>query len=173
MAEMISNNQQSGKRKKHATRVDLTPMVDLGFLLITFFVFTTTMSMAKAMKVNLPMDDLDNPTTTYKSGALTLMPDANKVFYYVGDFATAQKNKQIYSADFSGVNSIRQVILSLKRNLIKLNGTDEKLMVMIKPTNNCNLKHTVDVLDEMTLNNVRRYAMVDISKEESQHIPKD
>ncbi len=171
MAEITSNNQQNGKRKKHATRVDLTPMVDLGFLLITFFVFTTTMGMQKAMKVNLPKD-VDPPNQQPQSGALTLMPDANKVFYYQGDFATAQKKGQILSADFNGENSIRQVILSLKRNLIKFNGDDEKLMVVIKPTSNCNLKNTVDVLDEMTLNNVRRYAMVDISKEETQQIPK-
>lgn len=165
MAEIISNNKQGGKRKKHTTRVDLTPMVDLGFLLITFFVFCTTMSMQKAMKVNLPKDSEDSSNTA-ASGALTLMPDANKVFYYQGDFTTAQKNRQILSADFNGEYGIRQIILSLKRNLIKLNGNDEKLMVMIKPTNNCTFKHTVDILDEMTLNNVRRYAMVDITKEE-------
>lgn len=165
MSEIVSNNQQNGKRKKRETRIDLTPMVDLGFLLITFFVFTTTMSEVKAMKMYLPADS-NTPNTQSKSGALTLMPDENKVFYYHGTFEDAQKNGQLLSANYAGPNGIRQVILNLKSLLIKTNGNDKKLMVVIKPTDKCNFKHTVDLLDEMTLNEVHRYAMVDISKEE-------
>src|SRR5579885_2152999 len=83
------------KGKKLSTRVDLTPMVDLGFLLITFFVFTTTVSQPTAMKLALP-DDTAKPEEQNKakeSGALTiLLGKDNNVFYYEGILAPDGSN---------------------------------------------------------------------------------
>jgi len=144
------------KSKKLSTRVDLTPMVDLVFLLITFFIFTTTMSQPTAMKLNLPKDT-DKPDEQNKlkeSAALTVMPAKNnQVYYYEGLDPT-----KIQSSNFK---TIRDVILDKKRR------TDPKdFMVIIKPTQDATYKNTVDMLDEMKIDDVKRYALVDITPDE-------
>src|ERR1700749_5153342 len=75
------------KGKKLSTRVDLTPMVDLGFLLITFFIFTTTMSRPKALHLHLPQDvPNDKRMETAASHVITLLISKNdQIFYYEGD----------------------------------------------------------------------------------------
>src|SRR5687768_8128875 len=107
------------KAKKLSTRVDLTPMVDLGFLLITFFIFTTTMSQPTAMKLNLPKDT-ENPeeqNQAKESGALTiLLGKDNHVFYYEGQLSPDGSNWK--STNFTGENSIRDVIINKKKTVV-------------------------------------------------------
>lgn len=153
------------KSKKQSTRVDLTPMVDLGFLLITFFIFTTTMSEATAMRLNLPKDT-DKPEEQNKakeSGALTLLLGANDViYYYEGILAPDASNFKTTNS-----KSVRDVILTKKRST-----NPDDFVVVIKPNAESTYKNTVDMLDEMTINDVKRYALVDISPVEDQLIKK-
>jgi biopolymer transport protein ExbD len=148
------------KSKKLSTRVDLTPMVDLGFLLITFFIFTTTMSSPTALKLNLPKDTEkpDEQNKLKESAALTVMPSkANYVYYYEG-----LDPSKLQQTTFKGV---RDIILDKKRR------TDPKdFMVIIKPTQDATYKNTVDMLDEMTIDEVKRYALVDITPDEYKFI---
>jgi biopolymer transport protein ExbD len=149
------------KQKKLSTRVDLTPMVDLGFLLITFFIFTTTMSQPTSMQLFLPKDT-DKPEEQNKvkaSGALTLLLGGNNViYYYEGELLPDGSNFKT-----TGFKDIRNIVMDKKRS------TDPKdFMVVIKPDENATYKNTVDILDEMTINDVKRYAMVDISPVEVQ-----
>ncbi len=149
------------KSKKQSTRVDLTPMVDLGFLLITFFIFTTTMSQPTAMKLNLPKES-DNPedqTKTKESGALTIMLGRdNNVFYYEGQLDPGGANFK--SSNFK---EIRNVIINKKRNT-----NSKDFFVIVKPNEESTYRNVVDILDEMSINVVTRYAMVDISDGENQ-----
>ncbi|MDE3250137.1 MAG: biopolymer transporter ExbD [Bacteroidota bacterium] len=153
------------KGKKLSTRVDLTPMVDLGFLLITFFIFTTTMSQPTAMKLNLPKDT-EKPEEQNKvkeSGVLTVMMGKNdQVYYYEGTLLPDASNFK--STNFK---EIRNVILNKKKS------TDPKdFVVVIKPDKDCTYKNVVDMLDEMLINDVKRYATVEIADVEYQLIQK-
>src|SRR6478752_4365235 len=150
------------KSKKLSTRVDLTPMVDLGFLLITFFIFTTTMSQPTAMRLNLPKDTEEKDQNKVKaSGALTLLLAKNdNIFYYEGELLPDASNFKS-----TGFKEIRDIILSKKKST-----NPEDFVVVIKPNKESTYKNTVDILDEMTINGVKRYALVDISPVEDQLI---
>lgn len=168
MAEMVSSGGDGHKKgpgvkkaKKASTRVDLTPMVDLGFLLITFFIFTTTISQPTTMKLNLPKDT-DKPEEQNKlkeSGALTLLlgKDDN-VYYYEGILDPSASNLKS-----STMKKIRDEIISKKRST-----PADDLMVVIKPGEESTYKDVVNALDEMTINDIKRYALVDISPVETQ-----
>ncbi|MBH2004640.1 MAG: biopolymer transporter ExbD [Sphingobacteriia bacterium] len=153
------------KGKKLSTRVDLTPMVDLGFLLITFFIFTTTMSQPTAMKLFLPKD-ADKPEDQNKakeSGVITiLLGKDNNVFYFEGQLDNAASNFK--SSNFK---DIRTVLIDKKRR------TPEKdLVVVLKPSSECTYRNVVDILDEMAINLLKRYALVDISPIEEELVKK-
>ena len=107
MAEIVTKRSAEKKKRfnKKSTRVDLTPMVDLGFLLITFFVFTTTMAQAKVMEIKTP-DDASGPGDDIcNSCALTVLLDKNDaVYYYEGAF----DNATIQKTDFVAIRDIIQ-----------------------------------------------------------------
>jgi biopolymer transport protein ExbD len=149
------------KAKKMSTKVDMTPMVDLGFLLITFFIFTSTMSQPTAMNLFMPKD-VDKPEEQNKvkeSGAFTIMLGKNDVVYfYEGMDPAAEGNFR--TATFK---TIRDEIIRKRQNT-----NTEDLVMIIKPTPDATYKNTVDILDEMTINEIKRYAMVDISDVEYQ-----
>jgi biopolymer transport protein ExbD len=144
------------KAKKLSTRVDMTPMVDLGFLLITFFIFTTTVSQPTAMKLFLPKDTdkQEEQNKVKESGAFTiLLGKADQVYYYEGLDPT-----QLKATTFKG---IRDEIIRKKQST-----NPEDLVMIIKPSEEATYKNTVDILDEMTINDIKRYAMVDITPDE-------
>ena len=148
------------KPKKNSTRVDLTPMVDLGFLLITFFVFTTTMAQPTAMAMNEPKDDPNNQLKVKNSGVMTLLlGKADQVYYYYGELT--DPNKQFKSSNFK---DIRQYIVSKKKAT-----PIGDLMYIIKADKDATYKNAVDILDEMTISAVPpgHYAEVDMSDVEA------
>lgn len=146
------------KSKKLSTRVDLTPMVDLGFLLITFFIFTTTMSQATSMKLVMPKDSGDSTRVPELSALTFLLAKNNRVFYFEGMLAANGANLKP-----SSFVDMRSVIIHRQQGL----NSPKDLIVMIKPEKGSMYKNVVDALDEMTINSVKRYAMVDLSPSES------
>lgn len=167
------------KAKKLSTRVDLTPMVDLGFLLITFFIFTTTMSKPKTMEINMPFKDESKTTSKVKeSTVLTVLLSKNhRVYYYEGMGSDATNPPKVELTGFKNPNGIRDVIIDKKKRvdaLIKagansLTATDN-MTVLIKPDMNSTYDDFVNIIDEMSINGVKVYAVVDISDVDKEFI---
>jgi biopolymer transport protein ExbD len=171
----IENDGASSRKRAGVRRpvrlncsIDMTPMVDLGFLLISFFVITTELRRPVAMPLIMPADgpgmDIGN------SYALTIIPSAdNRLYYYFGNWQDAVKANAIHSASYAGENSIRNVINQKQRALDNDPKTTEKrngLMLLIKPDKNASYKNMVDILDEATINIVKKFAVLKISAEE-------
>ncbi|MDB5202593.1 MAG: outer rane transport energization protein ExbD [Ferruginibacter sp.] len=149
------------KGKKLSTRVDLTPMVDLGFLLITFFVFTTTMSQSTAMNMNEPKDDPNQQLKVKNSGAMTiLLGKGNQVYYYYGQLEADKLSEQFKSTTFKDIRNL----INEKRKATPI----DDLMYIIKSDKNSTFKNAIDILDEMTISAVPpgHYAEVDMTPTE-------
>lgn len=167
MAEIQSQQlQQKGagvqRSKKLSTRVDLTPMVDLGFLLITFFIFTTSLSQPMAMRLNLPSgENVKHPSEVNEKLVLTLVLKDDKTvgYYYGSDVGHMQ------FTDYS--TGLRQAILQKKAEVAKEYGIADELTVLIKPADSAVYKNIVDVLDEMKINGVSRFMLLEADAAEN------
>lgn len=142
-------------------------MVDLGFLLITFFIFTTTLTKPHTMRLYLPADG--PPSEMAKSTVLTIIPVAgDKVFYYHGDLQEAIAQHQYGTTNFSITQGIGAVIRQKQQSLDNNGGRfkAKDMMLIIKPDASAKYKAVVDALDETTINGVKHYAFTDIEKVE-------
>ncbi|MBW8686354.1 ExbD/TolR family protein [Chitinophaga rhizophila] len=171
MAEMNTNSSERGckrgtRSKKLSTRVDMTPMVDLGFLLITFFMLTTTMFKHRTTDLLMPAEDKEHPTLLADSKSLTILLGAdNKVSYYEGMGNDPEHPPVVRQSSFANNHGIRDVIINKRAQVIERHQADD-LMVLIKADKNANYKNVVDIMDEMLINHVQRYAVVDITPED-------
>ena len=140
-------------------------MVDLGFLLISFFIFNTEISRPAAIELYMPHDG--GPIGVPASKSLTiLIKNQNEISYYYGDCEKALSNKQIVrtsSNEMSGLgNIIRQKLEELEARKVN----KKELIVLIKPRKECSYKDVVYALDEMLINNVATYAITDLQQDE-------
>ncbi|AWA29657.1 biopolymer transporter ExbD [Flavobacterium magnum] len=171
MAELNTGDSGGGKggkvrSKKANAKVDLTAMVDLAFLLITFFMLTTSLS--KPQSMDLPMPDKDTeipPILIADARTLTVLigPD-NKLKYYMGQFASPLEGPtdMVY-----GGKGIRKKILEKKVSVPQVMQDPKKgLIMLIKASKKSTYKNLVDILDEVAICKVPTYAIVDITKEE-------
>lgn len=195
MAEIAQDSSKGKKGKKKgakkvSTRIDLTPMVDLGFLLITFFMLTTTMIKPQTMEIAMPSKEKvaeEEQTKVKASKAVTvILGKDNKVFYYEGTREN-DIDPEVKQTDFSA-KGLRQFLIQknydvivkvedLKKEKAEKQMTDEEFekkkielmgdkkapIVIIKATDEASYRNLIDVLDEMAICNIGRYAIVDIT----------
>jgi biopolymer transport protein ExbD len=168
MAELNTGDGGGGKggkvrSKKQNSKVDLTAMVDLAFLLITFFMLTTTLSKPQSMSLGLP-DKEDKPEDKIEQKVdenrtvTILMGENNKVKIFRGFLATPKLAPKTVAY---GKEGLREVLLAQKKAVLEYTGTKDKgMIVIIKPSKKSKYKNLVDVLDEMAIVGVPTYAIV-------------
>lgn len=164
MAEVqVKDNGGGGKvrSKKQVPHVDLTPMVDLAFLLITFFMLVTTFNKPNVMDLGLPAKPKDNqkaPDTEIDlSNSISLIIGKdNRIFYHQQD--QAGLNDQTMQETSFDRNGITKVIEQAKARAKDQN----KFTVIIKPTEDAIYKNFVDILDEMAITKNEIYGVTDI-----------
>lgn len=157
------------KGGKGTPRVDLTPMVDLNLLLITFFMFTTTLSKPKAMEINMPFkkENMESQSEVKEDAAITiLLSEKRKLYYYEG-----LENVELKKTTFKDNEGIRDILINKKKRVkaLQANGTltaKDELTVLIKPDTNCTTNDVVDLIDEMTINEIKIYSITDITPED-------
>ncbi|MFZ4462845.1 MAG: ExbD/TolR family protein [Bacteroidales bacterium] len=189
-------HKKGGKKrsKKASTRIDFTPMVDLGFLLITFFMLATSLIKQQTMEITMPSDKKvteENQTVAKASQAVTLILAKNdRVFYYFGQPDAANVIETDYSA-----TGLRQILLEknydiakqveelkvekaktkmeddvYRKKLTELKAGKDAPVVRIMATDDASYKNLVDALDEMNISSISRYAIVDLDSLDSQLI---
>lgn len=166
MADLQINSKNG--RSKAAPRIDLTPMVDLGFLLITFFIMTTSMRKPKAMDIQMPYKPATKDTTAfYESSAITLLPAKDhRIFYYEGCYTPSVQLKVV-----NDVEVLRSVLTAKQKALRNRPNLEERnVQVLIKPHETAAFTDIVSLFDEMNICGVKYYAMVDIYPEENKLI---
>jgi hypothetical protein len=163
------------RSKKISTRVDLTPMVDLASLLITFFMLTTTMNKPSAMELNMPKKE-DEPKKEDQQDVAecqvlnVLVDTLDAVWYYEG-----LKVADLQKTSFDGDAGIRKAIIRTKKRVSKecglgKNGKPKPMICLIKLLPGARYKNMVNILDEMDINEVPVYAIQDFSPIEKEAI---
>ena len=180
------------RAKKASTHIDMTPMVDLAFLLLTFFMLTTTFSKTKTVEINMPLKD--GEPTKVNNAITVLLSDKDKVFWYFGEFKPDET--QLNQTDFSD-NGIRRILLdknsaahaevkrledelakrqiadsTFKRLAVEAKSQKSALMVLIKTDDKAKYRNVIDILDELSIASVGKYAVVDMMKDEYDLIQK-
>jgi biopolymer transport protein ExbD len=170
----VTRRQNAGVRhhKKHNLKVDMTPMVDLGFLLISFFVITTELSRPKAMNLIMPKDGLPTPTATSKT--ITFLTGVgNKLFYYFGEEKDAGIINPVVQISWNEKTGAGKIIREKQLQLDHEKGGRDEMMVIIKPGKESTYKNVVDILDEMTIHGVKRYAVVKPGDQDAQYLERN
>lgn len=190
---------KGGKKraKKQSTRIDMTPMVDLAFLLLTFFVLTSTFSKPKSMELTFPAPPeniKDQPPI--KNGITFLLTKDDRIFYYEGEFRAeaddkgpktemqelnfsqgdgslhkylGDKNKWLHDQvkELDGKLQAKQIADTTYKRLVKQAKADKTTPTfLIKTDDKATYKNVIDLIDELNINIVGKYVVVDIMKPE-------
>lgn len=152
--------QRAGVRRlpKHNLKIDMTPLVDLGFLLIAFFIITTEMSSPRVMKL---YSTHDGPVMSWPdTKSITFLAAANnKLYYYYGREEDAIANHHVFEISWDEENGIGKIIREKQEELDSREGGRDEMVVAIRPARESNYKNVVDILDGMTIHDVRIYAL--------------
>lgn len=204
MAEVNTDGGGGGKHekkraKKSSTRIDMTPMVDLAFLLLTFFVLTSTFAKPKTMEINYPAEDPLNKPMKVTNALTFILTKDNAIYYYYGEFFAegmpnpdAKPFTKLIKTDFSA-DGLHKILLDRNRPTIEVieklteqlkkkeiadttykrlankeKGSKGALTVLIKADDQAVYKNVIDLIDELNITNIGKYAVVDLGAKEQE-----
>ena len=159
MAELVASEKPG--RNSASLRVDLTAMVDLAFLLVTFFMLTTTLSKPKAMDLAMPVGDEPDPVAASRTLTLCL-GSKNQAYVFRGMADKPLAEPQI--VDVSG-KSLRHLLLQLKQRVRQ--ATAKNLIVVVKPSDHSQYGNLITVLDELNITGNYNYAVAALTGKET------
>lgn len=164
MADFQPAASGKGRRKLSTPRIDLTPMVDLGFLLITFFMYTTTLAKPKVMELQMPLktEGIINCVAIPAEATLVIIPTIrHQVAYYPG---TSTSPDELRWCRFEGPNNLRMLLqqetVRVKALPPSFSREAHKLHVLIKPDTSAAYEDVVHALDEMAISEVPYYTLM-------------
>ena len=158
MAEVITQEKSGGKQKKKNVKIDMTPMVDLNFLLLMFFMFTSSFSKPNVMDLGLPAKSTHPPTNQIgdKNQITFIIGENNRIFYH-------QSNEKdlteagLKETDYNSLN-VSKIISEAYQKAPK----KDIFTIMVKPTDDANYKNFVDMMDNISISKKERYGISDI-----------
>lgn len=152
------NKKRDARERKGSVDVDMNPMVDLAFLLLTFFMLTTTFAKPQAMELVMPVEpdvtDEEQEQPIKESHALSLVLQADDEIQWFRGMTEPSVQSTDYSKD-----GLRDVLLQANQEM-------QEVVVFIKPSPESTFKNLVDVLDELNITQTRRYAIVDLTEQD-------
>jgi len=160
MAELTTsgNSGRKGRRRMPAPRIDLTAMVDLAFLLITFFIMATSLAKPKAMSLAMPIPESPpEPVSDLRTMSVCLGKD-NKVMWYMGMPEKPLTKPQLVDYSKKG---LRAALMAKSKEILR--SSRKPLIVILKPSDHSVYSNFVAALDEFNISNIQTYAVANIT----------
>lgn len=152
-----STSQEKGRSGSgRGLHIDMTPMVDLAFLLLTFFIMTSVLTKPFVVKLEMPQEEGDPPPVKAERVLNIILAENDQIYWYVADKSRLERTS--FSA--GGVRKL----------LLQKNAQIQKMYVLIKPSVGSKYRNVIDILDEMTITQIQRYALVKIDDLDKQLI---
>jgi biopolymer transport protein ExbD len=162
MADIDQSNRGSdggSRRKVHGIKIDMTPLVDLAFLLLTFFILTRTFQEKRILEVNWPDKPtalMDLPPVSAENVLNLVLAEDDKLYWWIWS------DPKPKTSDFSK-DGLRKLLIDQRK-------ANPKIVVLIKPKDSSKYSNLVDVLDEIQITKTPRYVLMDFSPEDEKVI---
>jgi len=147
---------KGGRKKKRriSVRIDMTPMVDVAFLLLTFFMLTTAFNRPQAMEINVPPNDSKVEVAASNLMTIRVVPDGS--IYW--NLSTDAPQKVVWK-DFHNL-------------IIDKNKTNTRLITLIKVDRKAKYQDMINIIDELNLDNVTRFSLAPMTDDDQKVLAK-